>query len=146
MNKICTIIALFFLTTSCATKDSVTIKKLIKTSISWDGDKISYPKKGQEEISSIYVTIAPKEILPYHCHPFPTLAYIISGKLEVEKMDGEKKVFNAGDSMLEVVKTWHRGLNLSAINDVEIVVFYVGQKSVSNTTMYNDKNKEKCHL
>jgi len=105
-----------------------------------------YPRKGRKETSSIFVFIAPGQILPFHCHPFPTFAYMKSGSIEVEKMDGSKKKFIKGDIISEVANSWHRGKNLSSLKKVEIIVFYIGQKSIQNTIIHSKENHNKCRI
>jgi len=145
MGKIIAISLIYFITSCHSTTDALKINTLSKTSTSWDNQTIPFPRQN-EEITTIHITLSPKEKLPFHCHPVPTLAYMTSGTIEVEKMNGEKKLFNKGDEIIEVVNTWHRGNNPSLIKDATIIVFYVGQKNHNNTIYYNDQNKNKCRI
>ncbi len=131
---------------SCVFSNETKVENLLKTSKSWDGNKMLYPKKGIEEMTSDLVTIPAGKRLPFHCHPFPTFAYMKSGSIEVEKMDGSKKKFKKGDIISEVVNRWHRGRNISSVKKAEIVVFYIGQKSVHNTIMHSKENHNKCKI
>ena len=82
------------------------------------------------------LTIAAGEVAPFHCHPVPTLGYILKGKVEVETKDGKKAVFSEGESVAEVLRTVHRGRSLDG--PVEIIVFYAGNTSTPNTVLPAD--------
>ena len=112
---------------------------------SWDGKRVSLPKR-KAEVVSVLLKIKPGEKMKWHCHPFPTTGYMLSGELEVEKKNGEKRIIKKGESLFEVSNTWHRGRNMSRIWPVKIVVFYIGTKDHKATTiLYNKKNKNKCN-
>lgn len=111
------------------------IEKLLQTDKSWDGGDFSYPK-GQAEITSIKILLKEGEQTPYHCHPVPTLGYIAKGNVEVETLQGKKVILKEGESAVEVMNTWHRGKAVSG--DLEIVVFYAGEKGLGNTVKFTD--------
>ncbi len=118
-------------------------EELLKSSTSWDGGKIEYPK-GEPEITSVKLKISENEIAPFHCHPVPTLGYILKGKLEVETKDGKKIVFNEGESVTEVMRTVHRGRSLDG--PAEIIVFYAGAISIPTTVLpENDPEFKYCN-
>ena len=79
----------------------------------------------------------------FHCHPVPTLGYILKGNLVVETKDGNKITLREGESIVEVMRTIHRG---RAINGaVEIIVFYAGSTIMPNTVLpENDQDREYC--
>ncbi|NOY63041.1 MAG: cupin domain-containing protein [Gammaproteobacteria bacterium] len=111
---------------------------LLKTKTSWDGGEIYYPK-GEPEITSIKLKLAEGMTTKFHCHPVPTLGYILKGRVEVETKDGKKVLLKEGESAVEVMRTLHRG---KAINGpVEILVFYAGSTSVPNTVFAGDDPK-----
>ena len=134
------IIPLFFLNACIFPAYGETI---LKTSTTWEGDKIVYPQ-GEPEITSVILKIKEGEVTKFHCHPVPTLGYILKGSLEVETKAGNKTRFNQGDSLVEVMKTVHRGTAIGG--DAEAVVFYVGEKSMPNTVLTeNDPNFMYCN-
>ena len=115
---------------------------LLETSSTWEGGKIIYPK-GEPEITSVILTVDEGEVTPFHCHPVPTLGYILQGSLEVETKSGKKVRFNKGESVVEVMRTVHRGHAIDG--PVEIVVFYVGEQSTPNTVLpENDPESMYC--
>lgn len=104
-------------------------EQLLKSSHSWDGGEISYPK-GEAEITALRLTLKAGQSTPFHCHPVPTFGHMVKGQLKVETTKGQHKIVNAGDSIIEVMKTTHRG---TAIEDSEIMVYYAGAKGIPHT-------------
>ena len=61
------------------------------------------------------------------------MGYVLSGSVDVVTGDGDKRRFNEGNALVEVMNTAHRG---SAVDGpVELVVFYAGAEGVPNTVM-----------
>lgn len=96
---------------------------LLQSTRSWDGGAIAYPS-GAAEITSVILRIEEGQDPPFHCHPVPTMGYVLSGRVELETSGGKRKVAGAGESLVEVMGTVHRGRALDG--PVEIVVFYAG--------------------
>ena len=118
---ICTVLA-------CAPKQTETVpefsfKEILKTSTSWDGEKIEYPG-GDPEITGVIIEAQEGFDTGFHCHPMPNVAYIIEGEVEVELLNGTKKLFIKGDSFEEVVNTWHKGRVVKG--PLKIIVYYAG--------------------
>jgi quercetin dioxygenase-like cupin family protein len=114
----------------------------LKTQTSWDGGVIYYPQ-GQVEITSVKLRIEENQMTEFHCHPVPTLGYILQGDLIVETKNGKKITLKEGESVVEVMRTIHRG---RAINGpVEIIVFYAGSTTMPTTVLpEDDLNREYC--
>ena len=55
-------------------------QQLLDVQRSWDGGNIAYPK-GKPNIISLRVIANENEVIEYHCHPVPTLAYLNKGCL-----------------------------------------------------------------
>ena len=60
-----------------------------------------------------------------HYHPGPVFVYVLEGVLTVV-LDGETKTFSAGELYAEDIDDVMVGKNLSASDDLEILVFQVG--------------------
>ncbi len=60
-----------------------------------------------------------------HYHPGPVFVYVLEGELTVV-LDGETKTFSAGELYAEDIDSTMTGKNLSASDDLEILVFQVG--------------------
>ncbi len=115
--------------------------QILQTETSWNGDELEYPASGSEEITALHIEFAPASKTTWHRHPVASLAYIISGELEVVlKETGETKIFKAGDAFAEVVNTWHYGKNIGD-EPVKLVVFYVGEKGIQLTELLNEEEE-----
>ena len=98
---------------------------LLQTDHSWNGVKYTAYPSGQPELTVLKFTIPAHTSLPWHTHPMPNAAYVLSGTLEVENKDGsQRKVLKAGDVLAEMVNTAHRGT--TGDQPVELIVFYAG--------------------
>lgn len=120
----------------------INAEELLRTEKTWEGADIKYPT-GAPEVTSIKLNIAERELTPFHCHPVPTIGYVLHGDLEVETKDGKKKMLHKGESVVEVLRTVHRGRAIGG--PVEIVVFYIGTTSMPHTVLpENDPDHEYC--
>ena len=107
----------------------VVVEQLMQTSQSWDGAAyLRYPD-GPPELTVLRITIPPKTALPWHTHPMPNAAYVVSGELLVEKQDGgATRQLVAGDVLPEMVGSVHRGV--TGDKGVVLIVFYAGTKGM----------------
>lgn len=102
----------------------VKTETLLSSTSSWDGTLYrSYPS-GTPQITVLKITLAPHTIMKWHSHPMPNAAYVVSGDLTVEKKDGTRKHFTAGQVVAEVVASVHRGV--TGDQGVVLIVFYPG--------------------
>jgi len=83
-------------------------EELLKTQKSWNGGDIYYPQ-GQAEITSIKLRIEKDQTTKFHCHPVPTLGYILKGHLEIESINGKKIEMHESESLVELMRTVHKG-------------------------------------
>ena len=121
---------------------NLSAEELLRTTTTWAGENIIYPG-GQAEITSLKLKLADGETTPFHCHPVPTMGYVLKGTLEVETKAGNKTVLSEGQSAVEVFKTLHRGKAIGG--PVEIIVFYAGATHIPNTVMpENDLELKLC--
>ena len=115
-------------------------EELLRTTQTWEGADIVYPV-GNAEVTSIKLKIEEGKTTPFHCHPVPTLGYILEGTVEVETKSGKKVTLSEGESVVEVLRTLHRGKALDG--PVEILVFYAGAETVPNTVLPADDPESK---
>ncbi|WP_298775846.1 cupin domain-containing protein [uncultured Shewanella sp.] len=115
-------------------------KLLIKTNESWNGALLPDYSAQTPEISVIKLTVPPKSQLPVHQHPSITVAYILKGEFTAILEDNSKKIdLKAGDVDIEVINTWHYGINYSD-DPAEILIVFIGTESTPLTiNKYNDK-------
>ena len=129
MKKLCRclLLPLMLATASAMALDpstGVTVTPLAKETASWDGKPIVYPQ-GKAEMTALLVELAPGAQTGWHCHPMPSFAYMLEGRLEVTLDDGRTKSLKAGDVLAEVVGRPHNGRNDGTV-PVKLVVFYAG--------------------
>jgi quercetin dioxygenase-like cupin family protein len=111
-------------TSPASTAPAVKTEILAKSTSSWDGTPYKTYPAGQPEVTVVKITIPAHTTLKWHTHPMPNAGYVVSGELTVEKQDGTKKHFTAGEVVLETVGTIHRGI--TGDQPVELIVFYPG--------------------
>ncbi|MFT4927188.1 MAG: quercetin dioxygenase-like cupin family protein [Phenylobacterium sp.] len=127
------------LLTACAatTKPAVQVEVLAKTTKSWNNQTLPAYPTGQPEVTVLRIVIPPDTTLPWHKHPVINAAVILKGKLTVVSKDGQTRHLNSGDALVELVNTWHYGINKSE-QDVELIVFYAGTTDLPITVKKPD--------
>lgn len=109
--------------------EGVASTTLLQTGSSWDGVAYEAYPAGAPELTVLKLVIPPNFNLPWHTHPMPNAAYVLSGELTVEKKEtGERKVLTAGQVLPEMVNSPHRGL--TGDKGVVLIVFYAGVKGM----------------
>lgn len=108
-----------------AASTGIQAETLLKSDSSWDGTPYSAYPPGRPELTVVRLTIPPHTELPWHTHPMPNAAYVVSGSLTVEKQsDGFRRELSAGQVLAEMVNTPHRGY--TSAEPVVLIVFYAG--------------------
>ncbi len=111
---------------------NVKVDVLAKTGLSWNGEALPFYPSGKPEITILKIEIPPGTKLPRHEHPVINAGVLLKGELTVIT-DGKKTLhLKAGDSIVEVVNTWHYGINEGSL-PAEIIVFYAGVDSAPIT-------------
>ena len=108
-------------------KDAAQIEKeiLLERSESWDGTPYKAYPSGPPQLTLIRLKIPARTQLPWHTHPMPNAAYIVSGELTVEaRSSGATRTLRQGQTLAEMVGTEHRGV--TGDTPVELLVFYAG--------------------
>lgn len=100
-------------------------KVAIKEVASWEGTPYkSYPT-GQPQLTILEITIPPHTALPWHQHPIPNAAYVVSGDLTVEdRVSGKSHRVSAGQGFAESVNSSHRGV--TGDKEAVVIVTYSG--------------------
>jgi quercetin dioxygenase-like cupin family protein len=127
--KLMILAVLAFAACGCVAEENVArspieIETLAKSTSSWDGTPYKAYPPGQPQLTVLKITIAPHTTMQWHSHPMPNAGYILSGELTIEKKDGTKKHFIAGQVVTETVDSIHRGV--SGAEPVVLIVFYPG--------------------
>lgn len=124
---ICGICLALLLSTNVSAKDlnAIQTEVLAKTGISWDGSNLPVYPTSAPEITILRIKIPPGAQLPLHKHPVINAGVLLSGELTVVTEDNKILHLKAGESIIEVVNTWHHGKN-EGDTTAEILVFYAG--------------------
>ena len=112
---------------------------LLEAQTSWDGGDFNYPP-GKAQVTAIMLHVEPGEEPAFHCHPVPTMGYVLRGTIEVETERGDTKRVEKGDTMVEVMNTLHRGRAVGG--PVDVVVFYAGAEGVPTTVLPGSEEAE----
>ncbi|TDG13813.1 cupin domain-containing protein [Seongchinamella unica] len=123
---------------ACLLSPLALAEPILQTGESWDGGAIAYPP-GNAEVTAQILRLEAGQSAPFHCHPVPTMGYVLKGTAEVETIDGKRMIIGPGDPLVEVMRTVHRGTAVDG--EVEIVVFYAGAEGVP-TTVRPDEDPE----
>ena len=109
-------------------ESAIKAETLLRTSSSWNNVPYQAYAAGTTEIVVRKITIPAHGVLRWHEHPMPTAAYVLTGEITVEELNGGKQRFTAGEVIPEPVNTVHRGV----VGEVEaiFIVFYAGVKEM----------------
>jgi len=123
-------------------KDSeVKVDVLAKTDSSWDNSPLpAYPKENPE-ITILRIKIPPGIQLPMHKHPVINAGVLLKGNLTVITEDNRTLRLKAGESIVEVVNTWHYGINDGNVT-AELIMFYAGTKETPITVKKQVKSPQ----
>jgi len=115
---------------------------IMQASQTWEGRPFAYPA-GTPRITAFMLRLEEGQAVPFHCHPVPTMGYVLKGAIEVETADGRTKVMREGEPAVEVFRTVHRGKAVGG--PVEIIVFYAGSTDMPTTVLpENDPESKYC--
>jgi quercetin dioxygenase-like cupin family protein len=109
---------------------------LQKSSTSWDAKPLPDYLDGRPEITVVKVVIPAKTNIATHKHDVINFGYLVRGQLKVTSEDGQTLTLNEGDTIIELVNSWHSARN-EGETDVEIIVFYLGP-STRPLAIYKD--------
>jgi quercetin dioxygenase-like cupin family protein len=105
-------------------KPALQAEEILSTSVDLNGKAYTYPA-GKAQLSVMRLSLPPHTSLPWHTHPMPNIAYLLSGKLMVEdKETGHTHTFYAGQAINESVERAHRGYTTE--EGAELVITYAG--------------------
>ncbi len=101
---------------------------LLRTSAAWDDARYRGYPEGIPELTVMRITVPARGELPWHVHPMPNAAYVVSGEITVEDQRGRRRHFSAGEVIPETVGSKHRGI----VGDkpAVFIVFYAGVQNM----------------
>jgi quercetin dioxygenase-like cupin family protein len=102
---------------------------LLQASASWNGKAYTHYPRGQPQLTTIKLTIAPHTALPWHTHPFPNAVYVLSGTLTLhDQASGKTQTVHQGQAFAESVDDVHRGE--SGDEPTVLLITYAGTPGV----------------
>lgn len=104
---------------------------ILQASTTPAGQPIQFPLF-RNQFTANLVEIAPGGQVGRHMHPVPVLVYIMEGELTVEADGQPARTYKAGQAAVEVVNTWHNGLNRGSV-PVKLLVVYAGEEGKPTT-------------
>lgn len=99
---------------------------LLQASTTPSGQPIEFPLL-RNQFSASLVEIAPGGQVGRHMHPVPVMVYILEGELTVETEGQQPRIYKAGQAALEVVNTWHNGLNRGSV-PLKFLAIFAGEE------------------
>ena len=110
----------------CAGEPPIKVEQVLQATQAWDGSPYRRYPAGSPQLTVLRITIPPHTALQWHHLPVVSVAYVLSGRLTIEKRDtGERTVVPPGQAVAETVDLTHRGFTTD--EPVELIVFYAGQ-------------------
>jgi quercetin dioxygenase-like cupin family protein len=104
---------------------SVHAVEVLKVDTAWNGKPYERYPGGRPQLTVLRFSIPPHTALPWHTHPMPNAAFIISGAITLEeRATGRTWTFGAGEAFGESVDDVHRGYTQD--EPAEIVCTYAG--------------------
>jgi quercetin dioxygenase-like cupin family protein len=98
------------------------VTPLLDTTVTASGQPITLPS-GPVELTVSRFEIPPGASLPVHKHPYQRYAYVLAGSLRVTNAEtGAVYDYKPGDMVVEVLDTWHSGMNTGTDTLVLLVI------------------------
>lgn len=98
---------------------------VLQSGNAWNGQPYENYPEGKPQLTVMRMSLPAHSELPWHTHPMPNSAYILSGRLTIEdKASGETYSVVAGEALNETLNSAHRGV--TGEEPAELVIFYAG--------------------
>jgi len=116
--------------------EGVKSEELVSSGSAWNGKAYEKYPEGKPHLTVMKMHFEANTTLPWHTHPMPNVAYIISGSLTIEdKETGTSHKFKAGEAFNESVDDVHRGFTTD--EPVEVIIVYAGVEGQELSEPYN---------
>jgi quercetin dioxygenase-like cupin family protein len=101
------------------------------------GQTFSYPAGAPAKVTAAIVTMLPGEETGWHQHDVPMFGLMLEGEITVDYGAAGRRVYRAGDALIEAIDTPHNGRNTGAGN-ARILAVFMGADGVPNTVMLKE--------
>ncbi|MGZ6006540.1 MAG: cupin domain-containing protein [Rhizomicrobium sp.] len=110
---------------------TVQVTPVTRTSTTVTGQPIVVPERPDVIVS--IATFPPGARIPEHQHPHPHYVYVLEGVLTVVNTDANKTFdVKAGDFVVEMMDTWHYGINNGPVQVKLLVIDQVPTGAANN--------------
>jgi len=100
-------------------------EQVLQSGAAWNGQPYEAYPAGKPQITVMRMSLPAHSELPWHTHPMPNSAYLLSGELTIEdKASGVTYSVKAGEAINETIDSAHRGYTRE--RPAELVIFYAG--------------------
>ena len=106
---------------------AVVSTELLRTSQSWNGAELPDYPEGRPELVAVKYVIPPGQKLGWHHHVAMNHGVLVQGELTIIGLDGQVKVVNEGEVVVEMVDDIHHGENRGSEPEV-LYMFYLSKK------------------
>ncbi len=103
-----------------------------------DGNLMRYPKTKKPLVKMLRISTPAGTETGWHYPPYPGYGFVIAGTMEVTMKDGQKKRYEAGEAIYEVVNTAHNGRCISK-TPCDLIVTFTGVENEPVTVMLPEK-------
>jgi quercetin dioxygenase-like cupin family protein len=125
------VLAFVFGAASAADAPAVQVTPIARTNTTVTGPPITVPQHPDVVVS--IATFPPGARIPEHQHPHPHYVYVLEGVLTVVNTDAHKTFdVKAGDFVVEMMDTWHYGINNGTVPVKLLVIDQVPQGAPNN--------------
>ena len=114
--------------------------ELLRASQSWDGVALPAYPAGKPELIVKRLVFPAGAKTEWHHHPVINYGIIQQGELTIVCADGTERTFHAGEAMVEVIGTVHRGENRGS-HPVILDMFYVSSPGADITIPHPELEK-----
>ena len=111
---------------------AVSAELLLAASETVLGQAFNYPAGTAPKVTAIIATMPPGAESGFHHHDGPLFAHILEGELTVTYEGVGERVYRAGDSQIEAIKTPHNGRNTGS-GPLRILAVFMGTDGMPMT-------------
>ena len=101
--------------------------ELLRTNQSWNGVELPDYPLGKPELVAVKYVIPAGQKLGWHHHVAMNHGVLVQGELTIIGLDGQTKILNEGEVVVEMVDSIHHGENRGT-QPVVLYMFYLSQK------------------
>jgi quercetin dioxygenase-like cupin family protein len=105
---------------------------LLSSSQTIVGETLNYPSGAPARITAAILTLPPGAETGWHTHGVPTFGYMLDGELTVDYGEKGKRIYRAGDALLEAIQVAHNGRNTGS-GPMRILAVFMGAEGLSNS-------------